>query len=297
MKNLVTSDEKPIVLTSNKRILRLPLKSWISITLIALFLIAFFLIIAYPLFWMITSSFKSTKEIYGNTWNLPTQWMFSNYVKAWNQGISQYLWNSFIVTAITIVLTTLFSALSAYGLSRFTFKGKNLIMGLLLGGIMLSPQVSLIPLYNLIQALGIYDTQWALILPYVAFRTSITVLLIRAFFLSIPKELEEAAYLEGCSSMGIFFKIYVPLSKPIILTTTLLNAYFTWNEFLFASTFVGSETKKTITSGLLTFRDALYTDWGVLMAGLTISAMPLLVLFMCMQKQFVRGLADGGVKG
>jgi raffinose/stachyose/melibiose transport system permease protein len=269
----------------------------ISVFGISIGLLAFFLAVAYPLFWMFTSSFKATDEIYNQTWSLPENWLFSNFVEAWNLGISQYLLNSFMITALTIFITTIFSAFSAYSLARFTFKGKNLIMSVLVVGMMFSPQVSLIPLYQLVHSLGIHDTQWALILPYVAFRTSITVLLMRAFFQNIPKELAEAAYLDGCSDLGILFKIFLPISKPIILTTAILNAYFTWNEFLFASIFIETETKKTITSGLLSFRDALYTDWGVLMAGLTISALPLLLLFMFMQKHFIRGLAEGGVKG
>ncbi|WP_010276726.1 carbohydrate ABC transporter permease [Paenibacillus senegalensis] len=268
-----------------------------AIGLVALLLIGYFLIVAYPLFWMLMSSFKKTEEIYSSTWSLPHEWMFSNYAKAWEMGVSQYFLNSVIVSTVAVIITVLVSAFSAYGLSRFSFKGKYLILGLLSAGLMFSPQVSLIPLYKLVQNLGIHDTHWALILPYVAFRISMTVLLIRSFFLKIPKELEESAYLEGCSSLGIFFRIFVPLSKPIIWTTVLLTAYWTWNEFLFAIIFIDSNSMKTITSGLLAFRDALYTDWGVLMAGLVISALPLVLLFIFMQKHFVRGLAEGGVKG
>nr|WP_256257649.1 MULTISPECIES: carbohydrate ABC transporter permease [unclassified Paenibacillus] len=268
-----------------------------GIVFVSLVLIGYFLIVAYPLFWMVMSSFKETKEIYGSSWSLPTKWMPSNYAKAWTMGVSKYFMNSVIVTACSVVLTVLLSAFSAYGLSRFSFKGKYVILALLSAGLMFSPQVSLIPLYKLVQTFGIHNTHWALILPYVAFRTSMTVLLIRSFFLQIPKELEESAYLEGCSSLGIFFRIFIPMSKPIIWTTVLLTAYWTWNEFLFAIIFIDSDSVKTITSGLLAFRDALYTDWGVLMAGLVISALPLVLLFIFMQKHFVRGLAEGGVKG
>lgn len=271
--------------------------SWIGIALTSLLLFSFFLIIAYPLFWMVTNSFKTTEEIFSNSWALPTDWLFSNYVEAWNKGVSKYFLNSVYVTALTVLVTVLFSAMSAYGLSRFAFRGKYVILALLSAGIMFSPQVSLIPLYKLVQTLGIHDTHWALILPYVAFRTSLIVLLIRSFFLSIPKEFEEAAYLEGCTSLDIFLKIYLPLSMPIIFTSGLLTAYWSWNEFLFAVIFIDNDSMKTITSGLLAFRDAMYTDWAVLMAGLVISAVPLVLLFIFMQKSFVRGLAEGGVKG
>ncbi|WP_370297764.1 carbohydrate ABC transporter permease [Ammoniphilus sp. YIM 78166] len=276
---------------------RRPIGSWLATGFVSLVLLTFFLVIAYPLFWMVINSLKTTEAMFTNSWALPTEWMFSNYVQAWNQGVSKYFLNSVIVTSVTVVFTLLFSAFAAYGLSRFDFRGKFVVLALLSGGIMFSPQVSLIPLYKLVQILGIHDTLWALILPYLGFRMPLIILLIRSFFLSVPKEFEEAAYLEGCSSFGIFCRIYLPLSLPILFTSGILTAYWAWNEFLFAIIFVDSDANKTITSGLLAFRDAMYTDWSVLMSGLVISALPLIIVFILMQKSFIRGLAEGGVKG
>jgi raffinose/stachyose/melibiose transport system permease protein len=260
-------------------------------------LILYFVVIAYPLFWMVINSFKSTPEIFSSSWALPKVWLFSNYTEAWNTGISGYFVNSLIVTATTCFLTVLISALGAYSLSRFEFKGKNILLVFCMGGMMLSPQVSLVPLYKLIQLLGIHDTYFAMIFPYVAYRIPITILLIRAAFLEVPKELEESAFLDGCNTWTIFTKIFVPLNKPILLTGVVLTAYFTWNEFMFALIFVDSDALKTIPAGLMQFRDALQTNWGVLMAGLMISALPIILLFMFMQKYFIRGLSSGSVKG
>ncbi|SIQ41603.1 carbohydrate ABC transporter membrane protein 2, CUT1 family [Peribacillus simplex] len=259
-------------------------------------LIAYFLVVAYPLLWMVISSFKSTEEIFNDSWSLPHTWLFENYITAWNGGISSYFFNSVMVTGLTCILTVLVSALGAYGLSRFDFRGKAFILVICLGGLMLSPQVSLIPLYNIIQKLGIYNTHWALILPYVAYRIPLTILLIRAYFLSIPRELEEAARLDGCTNLGILFRIFIPMSKPILLTTTILTAYYTWNEFMFAIIFIDDDSLRTIPAGLMQFRDALQTDWGVLLSGLTISAAPIVILFLFMQKYFIRGIASGSVK-
>lgn len=260
-------------------------------------LVVYFIIIAYPLFWMVINSFKNTSEIFSNSWALPEQWLFSNYVEAWNTGISGYFVNSLVVTASTCFLTVFISALGAYSLSRFDFKGKNLLLIFCMGGMMLSPQVSLVPLYKLIQLIGIHDTYFAMIFPYVAYRIPITILLIRAAFLEVPKELEESAFLDGCNTWTVFTKIFVPLSIPILLTAIVLTAYFTWNEFMFALIFVDSDALKTIPAGLMQFRDALQTNWGVLMAGLLISAMPVILLFLFMQKYFIRGLSSGSVKG
>ncbi|MCM3793408.1 carbohydrate ABC transporter permease [Priestia megaterium] len=271
-------------------------KRYTGVTIVYVGLIVYFIIIAYPLLWMIISSFKSTDEIFTHSWSMPHTWLIENYVTAWKSGISSYFLNSVIVTGASCFLTVLVSALGAYGLSRFEFQGKAFVLIICLGGLMLSPQVSLIPLYSIIQKLGIYNTHLALILPYVAYRIPLTILLIRAYFLSIPKELEEAARLDGCTSLGILFRIFIPMSTPILLTTTILTAYYTWNEFMFAIIFIDDDSLRTIPAGLMQFRDALQTDWGVLLAGLTISAAPIVMLFLFMQKYFIRGIANGSVK-
>ncbi|MEH7518592.1 carbohydrate ABC transporter permease [Priestia megaterium] len=271
-------------------------KRYTGVTIVYVGLIIYFIVIAYPLLWMIISSFKSTDEIFTHSWSMPHTWLIENYVTAWKSGISSYFLNSVIVTGASCFLTVLVSALGAYGLSRFEFQGKAFVLIICLGGLMLSPQVSLIPLYSIIQKLGIYNTHLALILPYVAYRIPLTILLIRAYFLSIPKELEEAARLDGCTSLGILFRIFIPMSTPILLTTTILTAYYTWNEFMFAIIFIDDDSLRTIPAGLMQFRDALQTDWGVLLAGLTISAAPIVMLFLFMQKYFIRGIANGSVK-
>nr|WP_246277156.1 carbohydrate ABC transporter permease [Neobacillus endophyticus] len=265
--------------------------------IIFLFLLLYFIAIAYPIFWMIMSSFKNTAAIYNDTWGLPKKWLFSNYTTAWQQGVSSYFVNSLIITIGTCILTVLVSSLCAYGLARFQLKGGKFLLLFVSAGLMFSPQSGLIPLYELIQKLGLLDTYWALIITFTAYRIPLTVLLIRSFFLSIPKELEEAAYLEGATSLSIFTKIFLPMSKPILFTGVILTAYYSWNEFLFSIIFIQKEELKPITSGLLVFKDALNTNWGVLLAGLVISAVPLIAVFLMMQKYFVRGLAEGSVKG
>jgi len=269
----------------------------IVVGLIFLFLLLYFAAIAYPLFWMVINSFKTTAAIFNDSWGLPKEWLFSNYTTAWEQGVSSYFMNSLIITGGTCLLTVLVSSLCAYGLTRFQIKGGKFLLLFVSAGLMFSPQSSLIPLYELVQKLGIFDTYWALILTFTAYRIPLTVLLIRSFFLSIPKELEESAYLDGANSFKVFTKIFLPMSRPILFTGVILTAYYAWNEFLFSILFIQTEDVKPITSGLLVFKGALSTNWGVLMAGLVISAIPLIVIFLMMQKYFVRGLAEGSVKG
>ena len=266
---------------------------WVAVII----LLIYFVLIAYPLFWMIINSLKTHKEIYKDIWGLPSQLMFSNYAQAWKYGISNYFLNSVIVTGFTILGVLAISSLAAYSLSRFRFKGSGFIFMLCMGGMMLSPQVTLIPLYKILQAIHIHDTYLAMIIPYAAYRIPISIMLIRSFFLTIPKELEESATLDGCSSMGVFTRIFLPMSKPILLTCTILTAYYAWNEFLYAIIFINSEKYKTIPAGLMNLRDALLTDWGILLAGMVISSLPLIIIFLAMQKQFIRGMTAGAVKG
>lgn len=262
-----------------------------------LFLMLYALIVAYPLFWLILNSFKTTQEIYTSSWGLPVSWNFSNYADAWTSGVSSYFLNSMFVTMVSVVLTLYLSALCAYGLMRFQGRGANAILLFMIGGLLISPEVSLVPLYSLMQFTGLHDTHWALIFPYVSYRLPITILLIRAHFLTIPKDLDEAAYIDGYGAFRVFHKIYIPLSKTILLTAGVLTAYYTWNEFLFAIIFIDSDSLKTIPSGLMVFRDALETNWGVLLAGLVISAVPLMLAFVAIQKSFIRGMTAGSVRG
>jgi len=291
---VVSPDAKSVKVTKvNRSKPRFPFVAGV----IFVFLLLYFIAIIYPLFWMLINSFKNTAAIYNNTWGLPKEWLFSNYKAAWEQGVSSYFVNSLIITIGTCLLTVLLSSLCAYGLTRFQMKGGKFMLLFISAGLMFSPQSSLIPLYELVQKLGIFDTYWALILTFTAYRIPLTVLLIRSFFLSIPKELEESAYLDGATSLKVFTRIFLPMSKPILFTGVILTAYYSWNEFLFSMLFIQTEENKPITSGLLVFKDALNTNWGVLLAGLVISAIPLIIVFLAMQKYFVRGLAEGSVKG
>lgn len=266
-----------------------------NLTLFGLLLFAF--IIIYPLLWMFISSFKSYDEIYKNVWSLPTVWHFENYSIAWSKGISSYFLNSLFVTAATILLVVLIGSMAAFTLSRYQSRWINYALIFTIGGLMMNPQVALIPLFEMLTWLDLINTRWALILTYVAYRLPLTIILLRAFFLTVPKELEESAILDGCSEFGIYTRIYLPLSIPIMITAVVLTAYFAWNEFLFATVFIDSDVLKTIPSGLMGFRDALRTDWGVLLSGMVIASIPMIILLIALQKYLVRGLSEGSVKG
>jgi raffinose/stachyose/melibiose transport system permease protein len=257
----------------------------------------FSLVIIYPIIWLGLSGLKSNSDFFLNTWTLPKEWLWGNYKAAWDAGIGQFFLNSVFVTVVSVVVVLLVGSMAAYGLSRFQFKGQNILLVLILSGLMLAPQVSLIPLYKILQALGVYNTYWALILPYVAFQLPFAIFLMRSYFLSIPKELEESAIIDGCNSWKVYMHIIVPMGKPIIASCALLTGMNVWNEFMFALVFVEDSSLRTIPVGLMNLRSQLNTNFGIQLAGLAISALPMIIAYILFQKQFVRGLSAGSVKG
>ena len=158
---------------------------------------------------------------------------------------------------------------------------------------MLSPTIALIPLTMLLHTLGIFDTYWALIVLYTAFRIPFTVFLIRAYMLTISKEIEDAAIVDGASRFQIFWMVILPLSRPIIVSAALLQALFAWNEFVFALVFINNQDLKTLPVGLLDMQSRFLTNYPVMFAALTLAALPMLVIFLVGQRQFIRGLAEG----
>ncbi|MGM0846502.1 MAG: carbohydrate ABC transporter permease [Bacillota bacterium] len=275
----------------------MPLKTRISRNIVFLGLLIFALMILYPLFWMLISSFKSYQEIYSNVWALPSEWHFENYAVAWEKGIQNYFLNSAYVTGFSILLTVMTGTMGAFVLARYRNRWIDAALLFIIGGLMMNPEVALIPLFEILTFLNLIDTRWALILTYVAYRLPLTIILIRAFFITVPKELSESALIDGCSEFGIYWRIYLPLSVPIVITSVIINAFYAWNEFLFATVFINSSELKTIPSGLMVFRDALRTDWGVLLSGMVIASVPMVILLIVLQKYLVRGLSEGSVKG
>jgi len=250
----------------------------------------------YPLIWLIINSFKTTSEMFDRSWMLPESWLYQNYVSAWNFGLGHYIVNSVIVTSASVTAIVLVGALNAFVLSVLEFRGKKYIYAFLLGGMIVPPEVCLFPLFKILATLGLYNTYFAMILPYVAFGLPFATFLIRAHMTTIPAELYEAAVVDGASVLRIFWQIYLPLSRPVLAAAALIMVMRVWNEFIFALTFVESDALRTLTIGISTFGDALRVDWTVLMAGLIISITPVLGTFLLMQRQFMSGLTQGAVK-
>ncbi len=256
-------------------------------------LAALVVVVIYPLLWMVFSSFKDNSEVFGHPWGLPSQLRWHNFVAAGNAGVVRYFTNSVIVTAASILTTTLVSAWAAYGLVRVKVPLAGPVMLFILGGLMLAPTVALVPLFGLLQQLHIYNTYWALIVLYTAFRIPFTTFLIRAYMVDLPPDVDEAAIIDGASRSQIFWRVILPMCRPIMVSAALLQALFAWNEFVFALVFISSGSLKTLPVGLVDMQSRLLTNWPVQFAGLTMAALPMIVLFLIGQRQFLRGLTDG----
>ena len=249
--------------------------------------------IIYPLVWMALSGFKTNQEVFGDPFGLPGALRWENYGTALDQGVLKYFTNSVIVTTASVVTTTLVSAWAAFGLTRVQIPFGNGVTLFILGGLMLAPTVALVPLFRLLQDLQLFNTYWALIVLYTAFRIPFTTFLIRAYMIDMPLSVDEAARIDGASNSQIFWRIMLPMCRPILVSAALLQALFGWNEFVFALAFISDDSLKTLPVGLMSMQSRLTTDWPIVFAALTVAALPMILLFLVGQRQFLRGLTEG----
>lgn len=250
-----------------------------------------------PLLWLVLTGFKTNKELFLSPWNLPVKWNVSNYGAAWRGGIGKYLFNSLVVTGGATLLSTFISCLAAFALARYRFKSRTFWLVFIVSGLMLAPQSSLIALYQLCNVLGIYNTRLAVVLINSAFRIPFATFLIRGYFMTISREIEESAVIDGCTAWGIFSRIILPLSKPILGSAVIICVRAVWNDLMFSLVLLESDALKTIPVGLMNMKSFTTTNWTVLISGMVIVSVPLILLFLCLQKQFIRGLTAGSTKG
>jgi len=257
------------------------------------FLVSLGLVVLYPLLWMTLNGLKNNAAIFGNPFALPTGFALDNYIAAWNRGVKNYITSSLIITLASSAATVMISAWTAYGLTRSQLPGKPLFVGLVLGGLMLSPTVAVIPLVRMMQDMGLYNSHLALIILYTAFRIPFTTFLIRSYMIGLPRDLDEAARMDGAGEGQIFWRIILPLCKPILISCVILHVLFAWNEYLFAMIFTSSLEVQTLPVGLMSIMSRNNTNYAVVFAAMTLAALPILLIFFAAQRFFIRGLTGG----
>lgn len=253
----------------------------------------------FPILWAVSTSLKPESEVlmYPPSF-IPLTMTFENYYKVlFQSNYPIYFCNTILVTAITMLAAVLISSHAAYAFARLKFRFSDAIMFAVLMTAMIPAVAQLSPLYVLSVKTGLYNTKLVLILIYAAWRTPIMTWLLKGFFEQTPKEIEEAAVVDGCSRIKIFYQMVLPMSKPGIASVALLSAVFVWNDYLVSSSFVSSEQNRMLSIGIYNYVTAYGTMYGQLMGGVCMAIVPIVILFICLQKQFVAGLTAGAVKG
>lgn len=252
-----------------------------------------------PFLFMFLTSVKSQAEISaGGAWSLPVHWAWENYGEAWDRGrMSVTGLNSLFVAAVKVPLGLLISALTAFAIARLSFWGHKALLFVIAVGAMLPVQVALTPLFRMANETGTLNSVPALIVPYLAFGIPYQVFMLYGFFSSIPRELDEAARIDGASSLRLFFQVILPLAKPGLAALAILDFVGTWNEFAIATTLMKSYDSWTVPLALQGFNSQFGTDYGPLNAFIIMSVLPVLIVYLMFQRYFVSGALAGALKG
>jgi raffinose/stachyose/melibiose transport system permease protein len=252
----------------------------------------------YPIVWMIFGSLKSNDDLFTNIWGPPKILQWGNYAEAWQIGsLGTRIGNSVLVTAASLVLLLLVATPAAYAIARLALPASRVIFLAVLATMMVPAQTTLIPLFLIVKELGLLNSRLGLVLIYAATGTAFSIFVLRAFFLSIPAELEDAALCDGANRWQAFLHIVLPLARPGLATVAIFQGMEIWNEFFLAFIFVRDPARQTIPLGLVEFFFRYQSEWTLYFAALTTITLPVIILYVAMQRQFIQGLTAGAVKG
>ncbi|HIQ81397.1 MAG TPA: carbohydrate ABC transporter permease [Candidatus Scatavimonas merdigallinarum] len=250
-----------------------------------------------PFLFMIITSLKSSQDLYSiPVYQLPEVFHFENYAEVLSGNFFQYLLNSLIVVAISVVLVLLVSAMASFSLIRVGFKGASGALGLIIAGMAIPVHVAIVPLFLMSVETNVYDTLFALIGPYVAFAIPMSIFILSDFMRTVPKEMEEAARIDGCPLYKIFFKIFLPLTSPALVTLAIYNAVQLWGEFLFALVLTQDIASRTLPLGIWEFKGVHQANIPMIMTFLTLSSLPLFIVYIAGQERMIKGMMVGSVK-
>jgi len=266
--------------------------------LIHIFLLTVAVSCLFPLVWMIGSSLKTQSTIFSDMSIIPKQMHWENYLKAWQEGgFGRYFLNSIIYTVSVVIGIILVSSLAAYAFSRLTFPGRNIIFYAFMAAMMIPIPGSFVPLYVLLNKLNLRNTQLGYILCMINVGLSASIFMLKTFFDKMPRELEDSARMDGCSKLGIWWNIALPLSKPVLAVVVVFNALIVWNEYILALIIFDDKKFMPLQTALRAFQGEFFTQYPLLMAGLTITAIPVIIVYLLMQKYIVKGVTQGMVVG
>jgi len=265
--------------------------------LMHIFLVSSAIVVLYPIFMMVMSGFKTNAEIFGAPFALPKSLNFDNYAVIWNTtDVPRYLLNSTIVTLISVIVLLVTGTMAAYAISRYKFRGSIMVSLFFLAGLMLPLRLAIIPLFVQLKAMGLVDNLFGLIFIYTAMSLPSTVFILTGFLRALPSELEDSARVDGASELRIMVQIMVPLITPAMVIAGIYNAVPIWNDFFFPLIFIQTPENKTLAQGLTSFFGEYSVNFGVLYAGLTLAALPVVAVFIIQSKRFIAGMTAGAIK-
>lgn len=267
------------------------------LTVIAL--IAAAIVALFPVLWGLSTALKTDSAVTMFPPEIiPKEITWNNFIDVVTKSdFMIYMKNSLLITLISIVMATFVAAHAAYALTFFNIRFRKGISFFILMTSMVPPVALLVPLYMLSVKLNLYNTRILLFLIYTAWRTPVLTWIMEGFFRKLPMEIVEAGIIDGCSKSKAFYKLILPISQPGIVSAALLSAVYVWNDYLVSSSFITASEKKMISVGLYQYITQYGIKWGLLMAAVMISIIPIIILFICLQKRFVEGMAAGAVKG
>jgi len=251
----------------------------------------------YPFLWMVSAALKTDQEIFGGLGLVPETFQWGNFARAWTDArVGDYFVNTMIITFSSVLIVVTTTAMMGYVLGRYQFPGKKIVIGFFVATVFLPEGYTIIPVFELINFLNLGDSLAGVILAQSGGAHVVTILLFAGYFSQLPKELEEAAILDGAGFLRIFWQIFLPLTKPVVATAIIMQFMYSWNDFLLPLVLTLSRPDlRTLSVGIYSFQGEFFTDWSGMAAAATISLLPIIIVFLFLQRYFVEGIA-GAVK-
>ena len=269
---------------------------WLAIKYVLL--IGFTILCLYPLLWLFLASFKTNQELYFNTWGLPEHWSLVNYANAIVKGgVLKYFGNSVLIAVVSVLVTVILSTMASYAISRMQWKLSKLTYIAFLLGMMIPIYAMIIPLFSIFKSLGLLNSYLSVIIPQMSIGFPLAIFIICGFMKSIPRELEEAAVIDGCNIYQCFGKIVFPIAKSSVVTVAVVQFINVWNDLLLPRIFLTDDSKMTLPVGLTNFQSMYSTDYVGEIAAVVITIVPSVVVYILLHKNIMEGMVAGAVKG
>jgi len=256
----------------------------------------FLLVFGFPFLFLLLTSFKSQMGYMQDFWALPSQLYLGNYERVFSKGFSIYFFNSIIVSLLTVSVNILISTMASYAFAKIRFKLSKPLFIMFLMGMMIPVHTTLIPVFKLLNNIGIYDNKYALLGPYVSFALPVSIFILTEFFREVPSEIIDAATIDGCNDYRIYWTIMLPLSTPAIATVGIYNFLHAWNEFIYALVLINRASQKTLPLGIREFYGAETVNIPAVLTAVLVGSLPVILFYLFAQERVINGLSSGAVK-